>query len=263
MPDGRATAPVPALLVLIALLTSPGRSAAQELFGQVFDQSNGQPVHTAGVFLLDASRTQVAVAIADSLGRYALRAPSGGQYYLYVQRIGYYETESPLVAIEDEGRYGVDLEIRPEPIAMDPLLVTVRNEQLFEWMRLRFGENPMQFFGTRVIQGVRLEEAKLKSDDNTELMRWLYIDSWNGATAQDTGDSGRACMGPRGTKAERGTMKLIHAPCGKVVVDDVPYPAEHLDSFDMESIAVVMTIGADVWLFTRGFDWNRRPAPGR
>lgn len=233
--------------------TAPGL-AAQEINGRVLDQSNGRPVQTAGVFLLDAERNQLAVAIADSLGRYAIAAPGGGEYYLFVQRIGYFETESPLVAVSEGGRYGLDLEIRPEPISLDPLLVTVRNEQLGDWLNRRFGRNPIGDFGFRVVQGLRLEEARLRSEDSTDLLRWLHLDIWNG---------NEACTGSRMSKVERGTQKLIPAECGRVIVDDIPFGAEHLDSFDFREVAVVVVMGADVLLFTRGFDWTVLPAPGR
>jgi Carboxypeptidase regulatory-like domain len=242
------------VFLISILLSTSVRASAQEIFGQVLDGSNGQPVQTAGVFLLDVERSQIAVAIADSLGRYALSAPAGGEYYLFVQRLGYFETESPLVEVGGEGRYAIDLEIQPEPISLDPLLVSVRNDQLLRWMTRRFGRNPAADYGFRVIQGLRLEEARLRSDDNTDLFRWLYLDIWNGV---------EACTGPRGSKAERGSMRLIAAPCGKVIVDDVPYPAEYLDGFDMDEISVLITIGADVMIFTRGFDWSVLPAPGR
>ena len=164
-----------AALLMVVLGAFPRQGQAQEIRGQIVDSSTGWPVHTAGVFLLDEDRRQVALSVADSLGRYVVRAPGAGVYYLYVQRIGYYEVESPLVAASDGATYELDLEIRAEPIALDPLLVTVRNEQMERWLTLRLGGNPNELLGYRAIQGIRLETAKLKSDDNTELLRWLFI----------------------------------------------------------------------------------------
>ena len=160
--------------------------------------------------------------------------------------------ESPLVAVSAGGRYELDLEIRSEPIRLDPLLVTVRNEEMERWLTLRLGQNPNALFGYRAIQGLRLEEAKLKSEDNTELLRWLFVPVSHGVDV---------CLGSRMPTIERGTQRIGPPECGKLYVDDIPVPAEHIDDIDIESVAVVVTFGRppSVHLFTRAFDWSARP----
>jgi len=234
-----------------ALLAGGARLiSAQELFGRVVDSSNGAGVAAAGVFLLDQSRSPVASFLTDSLGWYALSAPGAGSYYLAAQRFGYFETESPLVAVSLGGRYPLDIELRPEPIRLDPLLVTVRNDRMERWLTLRLGGNPNATFGYRAIQGIRLEEAKFKSEDNTELLRWLYIPV---SHARDV------CLGSRMPKIDRATLRVGPPTCGKLFVDDLPVAAEHLDTIDQESIAVVVLLPPNVHLFTRAFDWSARP----
>lgn len=242
------------LLTLFFMLFFAATDArCQEIRGRVLDSSNGQPVRTAGVFLLDSERGQVAVSIADSLGRYRLPVPTAGEYFLFVQRIGYYETESPLLAVSVDRRYDVDLEIRPEPIALDPLLVGVRNDQFERWMKRRYNGSSNGLFGYRVIQGLRLEEARLRSKTSTDLFRWLFIPVSNGI---------EACVGWRIPEVERATQRMLSPTCGKVIVDDIPYPAEHLDGVDLKGIGIVVVRPPDVLIFTRGFRWNGRPGGG-
>jgi hypothetical protein len=235
-----------ALSVIMCAFGAP-EILAQEIRGRVVDSSNGQPVATAGVFLLDVERNRAAVALADSMGRFVLTAPAGGEYFIAVQRIGYFEFESPLIAVADGGIYPLDLEIRPEPIRLDPLLVTIRNENLERWLSLKLGGNPNTREGFRALQGVRLEEAKFKSDNNTEMLRWLLVGVANGM---------EVCLGSRMPKVERGTGRILPPPCGKLFVDDQLIPAEHIDQVDMESVAVVIVLPPDILFYTRAFDWT-------
>jgi hypothetical protein len=48
--------------------------------------------------------------------------------------------------------------------------------------------------------------------------------------------------------------------CGSLWVDDVRCPNEHIESVDMDAIAVVVVLGGSVRLYTRSFDWTFRPA---
>lgn len=149
--------------------------SGQVVHGRVVETGTDAPVALAGVFLLDADREIVRSVLADSVGRFRITAPSAGEYYLLVQRLGYFETESHLVALSDGGDYALDIEVRSEPIRLDPLLVTVRNKEMERWYTLALGVNPNSLLGFRVIQGARLAEARLKATDNTDLLRWLYI----------------------------------------------------------------------------------------
>lgn len=241
------------ILVAFACIGSmPASARAQQIVGQIFDASTGTRIHTAGVFLLSEDRSRAAVAIADSLGRYVLTAPGEGAYFIFAQRLGYHDTESPLFALSGGGTYEVDLELRPEPIALDPLLVTVTNVEMERWLRLRLGVNPNALFGYRAIQGVELELARLKSEDNTDLLRWLYVPVSHG---------GEVCVGSRMPEIDRYTMQVGPPACGVLYVDGHLVPTEHVERVDMRSIAVVVTFTEPlaVHLFTRTFDWSERP----
>lgn len=244
------------LVAGVAFLSAASPALGQEIRGRVVDANNGAPVGLAGVFVLDAERRVLESAAADTAGFYVVEAPGSGDYLLYAQRLGYFENETPLVAVEAGGVYGIDFELRPEPFQLDPLEVTVRNEELTRYLTLEIGVNPNSVFGYRVYQGVRLEEAKLKAHDNTDLLRELYIPVSHGLAGVCVGSMGMA-LPERGVGDEGG-----RAQCGALYVNDLPCPNEHIESFDMDHIAVVVLLGGGVRLYTRDFDWDFIPYRG-
>ena len=252
----------PAWILLLASLAGPG-AAAQEIRGRVTDAENGAPVGLAAVILLDAERRPRASGAAGVDGRYRIAAPGPGEYYLVVERLGYFGNETPLLALESEGVYGVDVEMRPEPFRLDPLRVTVENERLERFLTLSFGQHPATLPGYRAIQGLRLEEAKLKAKDNTDLLRWLYIPVSHGR---------RVCVGtfgaplPPRTWAERTNAEAEPAApgrqCGSLYVDGYRCRNELIEEIDMDRIAVIVTVEGAVHMYTRDFDWTFRRAGG-
>lgn len=129
-----------ALLLACAVFAVPAQ--CQQIRGRVHDAANDAPVQLAGVWLLDGDREQVALAMADSVGRYFLTVPGSGEYFIVADRFGYFATESPLLAISGDRDYELDLELRPEPIGIAALDVTVRNEQVVEWLTLEREPQP-------------------------------------------------------------------------------------------------------------------------
>jgi hypothetical protein len=140
----------------------------------------------------------------------------------------------------------------------------VENEALEDFLKLSFGVHPATLPGYRSIQGVRLEEAKLKADDNTDLLRWLYIPVTHGA---------RVCVGTFGApdlparsgwerQNARGAAADAQAQCGALYVDDRRCRNELIDTIDMDRIGVVVTFRGAVHMYTRDFDWTFRPGGG-
>lgn len=227
------------------------------------DAENGAVVGLAAVILLDAERTPVEMVAADLEGNYRMPVPGAGAYYLFVERLGYFENESPLLAIAESGVFGADFELRPEPFRLDPLEVTVSNEALEDFLTLEFGMHPASVPGYRAIQGVRLAEAQLKASDNTDLLRWLYIPVSHGQ---------RVCVGSYGPGTElpkrmgyERVMAASAAPdptgqCGALYLDGVLCRNEHIESIDRSKVSVVVVTRGVVRLYTRDFDWTFRPA---
>lgn len=253
------------VLAVCGVLGLSGQGDAQEIRGRVVDANNGAPVGLAGVFLLDAERKLVESVGADTAGFYVVQTPGAGEYLLYAQRLGYFENETPLVAVEAGGVYGIDFELRPEPFRLDPLEVVVRNEELTRYLTLELGVNPNSVLGYRAYQGIRLEEAKLKAHDNTDLLRELFVPVEHGIQGVCVGSIGmrvperppaslRRDLASAGSGGER--------LCGQLFVNDVRCPNEHVEEFDMDRIAVVVLLGGAVRLYTRDFEWNFDPNRG-
>lgn len=236
---------------------------AQTISGRVIDSENGSGVGLAAVIVLDSERTPLLMRAADTAGVFTVDFPAPGEYVLVIDRLGYFETESPLLAVAANRTYVVDFEMRPEPIRLDPLEVTVANEKLEDFLSLELGVHPASLSGYRAIQGLRLEEAKLKATDNTDLLRWLYIPVTHGS---------RVCVGTFGAplparmyyertmaRAEESATVDPEGQCGALYVDGIRCRNEFLEDIDMDRIAVVVTVGGAVHLYTRAFDWTFKP----
>ena len=201
------------------------------------DVATGVPVAFADVALLDEDGVLIATTIGDHSGRFVIRAPEAGHYYCTIYRIGYQEMRSPLLAIPAEGRYEIDFTLHPDPISLEGLLVTVEDKTAVNWLRRELLESPHAMSGFRLLRGRRLEEAKSKSKDNTDMLRWLYIPVSHGR---------EVCV------------LIFLEGCGQLYVDGRWLPNEHIDQIEMSSVVAVMTVrggGARVYLFTRDFDW--------
>lgn len=271
-----------AVFVTLASVSVSGDLQAQTIRGQLVDAENGAPVGLAGVFILGVDRDVLVRAASDMDGFYSVEAPAAGAFYLYVQRIGYFENETPLFRAEENRTYSVDVEMRPEPFRIDALSVMVENEELENFLTLRLGENPNGLFGYRAYQGSMLQEAKLGAVDNTEILRRLNIwvshgrqvcintvasggavpPSRNGLARSTTPDQGEA-VGDRGcvipTVEESGQGG---SGCGSLYLDGYPVPNDQIEQLEMESVAVVVTLPGTVQLYTREFDWTMRPGAG-
>lgn len=260
----RATAVT--LAVAVFIMGTAGEIAGQDIRGRITDAQNQAAVGLASIFLLDADRRVVARSAADTEGHYEIAVPAASEYYLVAERLGYFPNESPLLSVAAEGAFRVDMELRPEPFRLDPLEVTVRNEELVDFLRLEFGVHPATLRGYRTIQGVRLAEARAAAVDNTDLLRKLYIPVSHGI---------RVCINSFGPGAElpermshervmnsAASTPALVSSCGSLFVDGYRCRNEHIEEIVMDRIAVVVTLESEVHLYTRDFDWTFRPGGG-
>ncbi|MCH7533643.1 MAG: hypothetical protein IIB36_18045 [Gemmatimonadetes bacterium] len=67
-------------------------------------------------------------------GRFALEVPESGEYFIRVERLGYQAMTSLLLQIGVDRDYDLGLVIRPEPIQLDELRVTVRSQEVCAWL---------------------------------------------------------------------------------------------------------------------------------
>lgn len=267
-------------LCLCAGLVWASDAGAQTVRGTVLDASSSRGVSLAGVYVLDRDRNSILVAMADSLGRYTLTLPASGEYFLAAERFGYRDTESPLLALSADRDYGLDLELRPEPLGLEPLNVTVRNVRAVEWLTREFGIDPRGEFGFRLLQGDRLAEARTKGRNRPiETLRWLYIPvshgvdcvsinavpravtiGFSGSRNAAFGTPGAAPVGTQSMEQMRAEFERGPDRCGRLYVDDRLLPNEQIESIDMARIAAIVTMLGEVRMYTVGFDWSFRPA---
>jgi len=274
--------PVARFLCVLALglfIWSPARLHAQTVQGRLVDAENGAAVGLAGVFILSAERDVLVGAASDTAGFYSITTPDEGDYYLYVQRVGYFENETPLFRAEAGRTYSVDIQMRPEPFRIDPLSVTVENEELEDFLTLELGENPNALFGYRAFQGSMLQQARLGAEDNTQVLRRLNVmvshgrqvcinsflgvnmPSRNGLARSRTPDLDES-VDSRGRVVPRAEAMALGGGCGSLYLDGYLVPNEQVEQIQMESVAVVVTLPGSVRLYTRDFDWTMRPGGG-
>lgn len=276
----RATAPgrarSRALVVAAGLLHALAAPASAQLVqGAVVDVRLGQPVPQAVVMLVTSERDHVAIVMADSAGRYAVEVPRTGEYRLVAQRFGYVDMETPLLRITDDRNYALDLQLQPQPVGLEGIEVTVRNEEVVRWLTREFGENPSSAFGFRVLQGARLDEAKMRGQlEPTSTLRFLYVPVSHGGPcvrinalprAERSGgwlasstDFLSAPGAPAGT-VERGAAGEEEGDgCGTLMVNDRVIPNALLDTIDMTTVAVVVTLPGLVRMYTYDFDFTFR-----
>lgn len=262
-PRSRAPTFLAALQGAALALVTIAPAEAQVISGRVVDAENGSGVGLTAIIVLDPERTPLFMRAADTGGVFQVDFPGPGEYYLVLERLGYFETESPLLAVAAGGDYVVDFEMRPEPIRLDPLEVAVSNERLEDFLSLEFGVHPATLRGYRAIQGTRLELAKLDAEDNTDLLRKLYVPVSHGerVCVGTFGAPLPARMGYERTMARAEAATAVDDPgrqCGAIYVDGLRCRNEHLEEIDMDHIAVVVTLEDAVHLYSRTFDWTFR-----
>ncbi|HSM61021.1 MAG TPA: carboxypeptidase-like regulatory domain-containing protein [Longimicrobiales bacterium] len=206
-------------------LAWPGADArAQGLAGRVIEERTGVPVPLSGVYLLDRDGDVVRRTLADEEGRFVLEVPRAGEYYIRVERFGYRILTSLLLGIEEERDYGLDLEIRPEAILIDPLEVTVSNEAAVRRFRTLIGSDPAALGGA-VVQGAELERLKGPDRDMASILRQANLPASVSAAVEGI------CVRARGS-------------CARVYFDGVLLPHAVVETIDPFALGAVVFLTA-------------------
>lgn len=212
-----------ALALGIALPSPP--VMAQSLTGRVLEEGTDTPVPMAGVYLLDRRGRVVRRTLADGLGRFSLEVPRTADYYLRVEGFGYRTLTSLLLRIPQDRAYQLDLEVRPEPVMIDPLEVTVRNDAAVRQVRRLLGSDPSAL-GGKVLMGSELDRLKRQDRDLVFLLRYADLP---GVTV-NTGSQG-TCVRTRGA-------------CARVYFDGVQIPQSAVDTVDPYVLGAVVLLDA-------------------
>lgn len=115
-----------ALIVLTALAAAAsgpsvlpaGSLAAQSVEGVVRD-SQQRPLAATYIALLDEDRESVSTMVTDDQGRFEIRAPVPGSYYLYINRLGFRSLVDGLYTLREGDPLEVWVVMHPDPIRLE------------------------------------------------------------------------------------------------------------------------------------------------
>ena len=117
---------VHALTVGLALLLAlPGGSWAQAIQGGVLGEGDEGPVRQALVHLLPDSGEVVLSSRVSGDGRFVMDLPGAGRYRLKVEALGYATLTTEVVEVGAAEMVTVEVRLRRNPIALEPLEVVV------------------------------------------------------------------------------------------------------------------------------------------
>ena len=111
-------------------LALPSSAAAQTVEGRILDAQTGEPVRAGVIRLRSSLGSVVNQTESDSLGAYALTAPSPGLYSLHVTALGYRSTPTLQFDVGWEAPTRIDVRLDPEPIELDSLAVKAEGRQI-------------------------------------------------------------------------------------------------------------------------------------
>jgi hypothetical protein len=113
--------------LLAGLVASTSPAAAQQLRGQIVDDSTGLLLDLVSVELMDAARAQRGSTVSDSAGGFSIWAPVPGEYTLRLSRIGYADIETGTVTVAAGEQLELELRMSISAVPLEPLIVTGRS----------------------------------------------------------------------------------------------------------------------------------------
>jgi hypothetical protein len=125
------------LVASVFALATAAPAGAQVLYGRVTDATDGAHVAAALISALDPSGTRVASTISGTDGRFDLPLPAAGSFRVYVSRIGFRTGISPVVAVGEGERIGVDLALRTDAVELQTVEAETRITPPFRDARAR------------------------------------------------------------------------------------------------------------------------------
>ncbi|HEV3051988.1 MAG TPA: carboxypeptidase-like regulatory domain-containing protein [Longimicrobium sp.] len=128
---------LPLLLASVFALAAATPADAQVLYGRVTDAADGANVAAAQISALDAAGTTVASTVSGTDGRFELPLPAAGSFRVSVTRIGFRTGVSPVVAVGEGERIGMDLALRTDAVQMEAVQAEARVTPPFRDARAR------------------------------------------------------------------------------------------------------------------------------
>ena len=161
-------------LTMSALVAST--ASGQVLGGVVVEEGTGRPIAGAVLHLLNEEGDGLAVALADSLGRYLLQVDGPGSYRIATEAYGYVPFLSHLLAV-GQGEYSIDVELARAPFGLPGLEVAAdRYAELERGLRLVIGLHPRSLRYAPILRPT-IDEHLAKGRGLPGLVRWSNLPS--------------------------------------------------------------------------------------
>lgn len=197
--------------LLLALVATHEPLAGQVVRGRVLEGGSRTPVILASVTLVDTTGTVDAQTVSDHEGAFQLTASGPGSYYMIVQALGYRPAADGILDLDDGGFVPVEFYLRPEPIELDPLLVTAEqvqrhldNQGFYERQKTGFGH----FLGPDELE----ETAVLDLADHLQRLPGVKKRYVGGAASIFMNSSGLGCGADCGRPEQEGNPPGLCTP---------------------------------------------------
>lgn len=214
----------PILRSAAVLLLIPSTASAQTVQGRLIERETQAPVHGGTVQLVAPDSQPVALAITDTTGRFALRAPQPGRYWMLARAPGYEASETDQFAVGEEGTR-VSFVIGRPPVRLETV-TAVGISPADRWWYRGFHQRRARNISGRFITAEQIE-------------RWNYIEV---ADALRSVPSLEVVYGPRGPRVRlRHPISLLSACWTMMYLNGMRVDAEAINSIpaaDVEGIEV-------------------------
>lgn len=242
---------ISAMVVGYALCARP--VSAQRLTGRVLEEGREAPLPGVAVSLLNKAGSRRVGVITDSTGSFALDVPQPGEYLIEAVLYGYETTRSPLLALGPSQSAPLEVLLKPSPIGLAGLEVSVEREA--DELLRNLGQSPTTL-GRRWISRADIEKMPLPIGP-LEVVRWRAIP---GVFVRESFTPGTASLC---------VVFARRRGCAPVYLNGVqtrPDIAQAMNPGDLEAIAILTPIEATTFFGTEAGNgavllWTRRGGP--
>jgi hypothetical protein len=113
-----------AVLVAAILLFLAQAGEAQIIRGRLLEDGSNKPISTAQITLLQEGQGGVSRVVTDTAGRFIIRAPGAGDYFLRGEHIAYQNALGPKLTLLAGDTIEVEFLMSAKAILLAPLVVT-------------------------------------------------------------------------------------------------------------------------------------------
>ena len=149
------------LLLFPGLVGTPTASGAQSVRGTVVDADRGRTIPDAAVFLVDTLTIAVDTATTDSAGRFVLRAPGPGSFFITVRPDGYLSYSDPVRVTGDSVAHRVEMPLLSVEAART-MHDAIEREEAFRLDLDEMCTGPVRPWEAGILVGISRDRATLE-----------------------------------------------------------------------------------------------------